>query len=152
MQSNPLKQNLLAYCHEYVDHRIATATQAMVDAQRSANEEEKSSAGDKYETGRAMMQIERDKSAQQLNEAQKLKQILDQIDVERIPDAAGLGSVVLTRNLSIFIAIGIGKAVLNGKEHLIVAPQSPLGKNLINKKVGGEFVLANATERITQIF
>ena len=45
----------------------------MANAQESANAEEKSSAGDKYETGRAMMQIERDKAAQQLNESMKLE-------------------------------------------------------------------------------
>ena len=51
----------------------------MVNAQQAANEEGKSSAGDKYETGRAMMQIERDKAAQQLDEALKLKNIIDHI-------------------------------------------------------------------------
>ena len=54
----------------------------MVNAQEAANEEGKSSVGDKYETGRAMMQIERDKAAQQLDEALKLKNIIDQISIE----------------------------------------------------------------------
>ncbi len=61
-----IKTRLLALCHNYVDQRITNSKQAMDDAQAAANEEGKSSAGDKYETGRAMAQIERDKAAQQL--------------------------------------------------------------------------------------
>ncbi|MDB5240215.1 MAG: hypothetical protein JWP57_840, partial [Spirosoma sp.] len=48
-----LKQALHARCRHYVQQRIDTARQAMEAAQESANSESKSSAGDKYETGRA---------------------------------------------------------------------------------------------------
>src|SRR6478609_11532726 len=81
-----LRQKLFNACVEYVNLRIDTSKQAMADAQESANAEEKSSAGDKYETGRAMMQIERDKAAQQLHEAIKRQQGLDQINNTDSPD------------------------------------------------------------------
>ena len=68
----------------------------MNDAQLSANEEGKSSAGDKYETGRAMMQIEREKAANQLEEALKLKRIIDQLQPDVHHEIATLGSVVIT--------------------------------------------------------
>lgn len=106
----------------------------MEDAQRSANEESKSSVGDKYETGRAMMQIERDKAAHQLEEALKLKNVLDQLQVENSHARIGLGSLVITPDKKIFISIGIGKLTIANEEFLVVAPTSPLGKVLIGLK------------------
>ena len=57
------KKQLYDLCQAVVQQRIDTARHAMTAAQESANEEGKSSAGDKYETGRAMAQIERDRHA-----------------------------------------------------------------------------------------
>ena len=147
MNLNFLKQQLLEECKRYVASRIATANQSMVNAQEAANEEGKSSAGDKYETGRAMMQIERDKAAQQLDEALKLKNILDQISLEAASGKILLGSLVITNSKKIFVSIGIGKMTLDGEEFLVVAPASPLGKVLMGLKVNDE-VLFNK-ERLT---
>ena len=66
------KEVLLTSCHEVIDQKLLLAKQTMEMAQESANEENKSSVGDKYETGRAMAQQERDKAAVQLTELQKL--------------------------------------------------------------------------------
>lgn len=103
-------------------------------AQQAANEESKSSVGDKYETGRAMMQIERDKAAQQLEEAIKLKNILDQLSIEPHTDKIALGSLVITNTKKIFVSIGIGKLTLEGEDFLVVAPTSPLGQALMGLK------------------
>ena len=43
-----------------IKQRIAAATLAIENAQSAANAEEKSSAGDKYETSRAMSHLEKD--------------------------------------------------------------------------------------------
>jgi transcription elongation GreA/GreB family factor len=151
MENLKAKQQLLRFCHDFVDHRIATASQAMTSAQQAANEEGKNSAGDKYETGRAMMQIERDQAAEQLSEAMKLKKLLDTIDIERVTGRVALGSLVVSKNMLIFLAIGIGKANVEGLEYLIVAPHSPLGKALINKGVKDEFVINGDVKSIVNI-
>ncbi len=131
---------------------MLTATTAMNDAQRSANEEDKSSAGDKYETGRAMMQIERDKAASQLEEALKLKRILDQIRPEVQHERILTGSVVITLLHNIFIAIGAGKIKVEGEDFLVVGSQSPLGKALMGKKPGDEFLFNNQSNAIVKIY
>ena len=151
MEDLKAKQQLLRFCHDFVDHRITTASQAMISAQQAANEEGKNSAGDKYETGRAMMQIERDQAAEQLSEAMKLKKLLDTIDIERVTDRAALGSLVVCKDMLIFLAIGIGKANVEGQEYLIVAPHSPLGKALVNKGVNDEFVINGDVKSIVNI-
>jgi len=148
---NFLKQQLLAECKRYVASRIATANQSMVNAQEAANEEGKSSVGDKYETGRAMMQIERDKAAQQLDEAFKLKNIIDHISIEAVSGKIMLGSLVITNSKKIFISIGMGKMTLDGEEFLVVAPASPLGKALMGLKANDEIVFNKERLTILQI-
>jgi transcription elongation GreA/GreB family factor len=133
-----IKHQLLNKCREYVDSRIATAKQSMDDAQQAANEEGKSSAGDKYETGRAMMQIERDKAAQQLEEAIKLKTTLDKINPDIKFERVSLGSLVTTQGKKIFISIGIGKLNVDDIEFLVVGPNSPLGKALTGLQVNDQ--------------
>ena len=151
---NPtLRQKLFSACLDYVNLRIDTSKQAMVDAQESANTEEKSSAGDKYETGRAMMQIERDKAAQQLNEAMKLKQVLDQINNTEVRQSVvSLGSVVITSSSPHFyVAISVGKIQIDGAEYIALAPQSPIGKALLNLKVNDTFMYNNKSCTIVEI-
>jgi transcription elongation GreA/GreB family factor len=123
----------------------------MVNAQQAANEEGKSSVGDKYETGRAMMQIERDKAAQQLDEALKLQQILDQISLEKGMGKIVLGSLVITNSIKIFISIGLGKIIVEDKEFFVVAPASPLGKVLMGLKVNDEVSFNKQEFTILQI-
>jgi transcription elongation GreA/GreB family factor len=148
-----LRQKLFSACLDYVNTRIDTSKQAMADAQESANAEEKSSAGDKYETGRAMMQIERDKTAQQLNEAMKLKQVLDQINNTEVRQSVvSLGSVVITSSSPHFyVAISAGKIQVDGVEYIALAPQSPIGKALLNLKVNDKFMYNNKSCTIVEI-
>jgi transcription elongation GreA/GreB family factor len=148
-----LRQKLFNACVEHVNLRIDTSKQAMADAQESANAEEKSSAGDKYETGRAMMQIERDKAAQQLNEAMKLKQVLDQINNTEVRQSVvSLGSVVITSSSPHFyVAISAGKIQVDGVEYIALAPQSPIGKALLNLKVKDTFMYNNKSCTIVEI-
>ena len=145
------KHKLLAECNRYVEARIATAKQSMTNAQNAANEEDKSSAGDKYETGRAMMQIERDKAAQQLDEALKLKVALDQILPDAVNEKVTLGSIVLTSSKKFFIGIGIGKLIVDGDEFLVIGPASPIGKALIGLRANDTIVFNNEPLNILQV-
>lgn len=133
------KVKLLEKCLEYVDQRIATSRLAMKDAQNSANAEDKSSAGDKYETGRAMAQIEREKAAYQLEEALKLKSILSRINPLAKNANATLGSLVITETIRFYISIGVGKVTISGYDYLIVAAASPIGQVLSNLKEADQF-------------
>lgn len=143
-----LKNHLLNHCLQYVNLRIATATQSMNHAQAAANEEGKSSAGDKYETGRAMMQIERDKAAQQLDEALKLKKMLDGLDASIMTKSVRPGSVVKATNYNFYLAISAGKILIDKEEYIAVSPISPIGKLLLNLKEGDQFLFNKKKETI----
>ena len=131
-----IKRELYSVCHQLIDERIETCRRAIADAQHSANQETKSSSGDKYETGRAMAQLEIEKSSQQLSEALKLKSMLDQIPVDHSFHAAQPGSLVVTDRGTFFIAVGVGKVQLHDGHYFIIAPFSPLGLALAGSKVG----------------
>jgi len=146
-----IKKELIEKCLALVDQRIDNAQQAMHAAQESANSEGKSSAGDKYETGRAMAQIERDKAAQQLNEAIILKNSLFRFNIQPSGAQAALGSLVITNKHHFFIAVSLGKLIVEDKEYFVIAPATPIARILMGLKVGDRFSFNNQPLTIREI-
>lgn len=131
-----IRQRLLAHCQQYVTQRLDTVTRALEAVRQAVNEETKSTAGDKHETGRAMMQLEQEKLALQLAEAQRLQQVLDRIPLAGLPPGIGEGNLVLASLGNYFIAISAGKLELEGKLYYLVSLVSPIGAALANRKAG----------------
>ena len=146
-----LKKELHQLCIDYVRGRMDTATQAINTAQQAANEETKSSAGDKYETGRAMAQQETDRNQAQLNEANKLMVALNHINVGVVSKTALPGSLVITNNGKFYIAISAGALILNGDAYFAISPASPIGLILSGRKAGDEFSLNGKQYRVENI-
>ncbi len=142
-----LKNNLFQFCLSYVEGKIKLSETAMQDAQDAANNETKSSAGDKYETGRAMMQLERDKHARKLSEAIELKNILSQIKVDVINYEIKKGSLVITSMGSFFISISAGKIKMDEDVYFAVSENAPIIQRLKKIKIG-ERTLFNGRELI----
>ncbi len=151
MNYSDLKKQLHERCVAVVLQRMADAKQAMDAAQESANQEEKSSAGDKYETGRAMAQIARDQAAQQLDEALKLKNALDQINTSASSARVVLGSLVITDQNRFYISISAGKLDIEQKDYLAISPQAPIGKLLLNRNVNDVIQFQNHKHTILEI-
>lgn len=131
--------------------RVQTAQQAMKAAQEAANAESKSSAGDKYETTRALMQIERDRHAAQLVEALKLQKELESLAWEQTTSTARAGSLVSTNQGHFFIAVSIGKITLDGTDYFAISTASLIGSQLLNRKAGDEFQFQNKLFQIQEI-
>lgn len=130
--------------------RIQHAEKAMKRAQEAANSEEKSSAGDKYETARAMGQLERDMHARQMDQALKEMQIL-----ERLPaiDNGSIqsGSLVKTSLGYYFLSIGLGKLEFDKEQCILLSAASPLGQLFVGKKVGDQIAWNKETILIEAI-
>lgn len=114
-------------------------TQAIQAAQTSANEETKSSAGDKYETGRAMAQLEIEKNIAQLAEAQRLLITLSQINPEKKTETVQAGSLVLTNIGNYFIAIPAGHFAIDNADYFVISPFSPIAQKMIGLKEKDSF-------------
>jgi transcription elongation GreA/GreB family factor len=133
MNSQNLKQKLFDCCKAIIETRISNARTAMDAAQQSANGEGKSSAGDKYETSRAMGHLDRNMNAKQLAEAMDTLQLLNSLNIAYSP-VIQPGSLVITTMGNYFISVGAGNVKLEGKDYFAVSPLSPIAQILIGKK------------------
>ena len=141
-EKRSLKQTLYKKATTLIEQRISTAATAMLNAQAAANEEEKSSAGDKYETSRAMSHLEKDMYAKQGEENKKELAFLGTIDCNKLYDSAIAGSLVNCDECSFFIAAGLGQINVDGMTVYFLSANAPLAK-LLNKKKAGEVIEFN---------
>lgn len=134
-----LKTTFHDHCRAAVQETIDTARAAMASAQAAANENTKSSAGDKYETGRAMMQIERDKAAERLATAMKLEQVLSEINPEQVHESVALGSLVKTERGYFYLSVPLGKVKMEEGFFWAISPVSPVGRLMMGLRKGESY-------------
>lgn len=146
-----VKENLYSLCCEFVENKLFTIQNAIQEIQESLSTETKSSAGDKHETGRAMLQLEREKIGQQLAETQKLKETLAKIDSSKASSAVSLGSVVYTSQYNYFIAVSAGKLRLEDEDFYAISASTPIAQLLLGKLVEDEVIFKEESLSIIQI-
>ena len=133
-----LKKDLHRQCVQLVEKRLKSIQNHIKDIQNSLLSETKSSAGDKHETGRAMLQLEREKAGHQLAEIETLKTMLSRINTEKRPGKVRAGSLVLTSQVHYFISVSLGALQTDGKTIYAISPGTPIGLLLMEKQVGDE--------------
>jgi hypothetical protein len=146
------KNRLKRWALDHIGKRISAAGEAIEQAQQAANQEEKSSAGDKYETGRAMGHLQKDMHARQLAESVRELASLHAINTDLLCTAASPGALVRGTEIVFFIAAGLGKQQLDGQTIFFLSPQAPLARILKDKKPGDSFVFNGSTFQILEIF
>jgi hypothetical protein len=146
------KNNLKQFCRQVIEQRIVKAREMIQDAQEAANSEGKSSAGDKYETGRAMGHLQKDMHARQLTEYIKELAGLHGIHTGILYEYACAGAFIETDAASFFIAVGLGKQVVEGRAIFFLSAQAPLAAILQNKKKGDGFIFNGLTLVITNLY
>lgn len=134
-----VKIELLKQCREFVNKRLQTVEEIIKSNQKALSSETKSSAGDKHETGRAMLQLEMEKAGQQLAGIVVMKTILSKIDISKTTKKAHLGSVIYTTSANYFLSISAGKLVIDDVIFFAISVSSPIGKQLLGKKVNDDF-------------
>lgn len=147
-----IKQQLYAQCVNFVEDRYSKIQNQINQIQESLTSETKSSAGDKHETGRAMLQLEREKAGQQLAEVEILKEALSKIDVAKTSEIVGLGSVVTTSNANYYLAISAGQITANSQSFFAISPNTPMGLLLMGKRIGDVVVFRDNKFVIENIF
>lgn len=145
------KKRLLEACLNPVRERIARITECLELAREASSQETKSSAGDKYETGREMMRIQSDMQALHLYEAQDMLQRLERIDVGQIHDTVRPGTVVKTSRGLYFVAQSLGPVFLDEVEYQTLSLASPLGKALKGLRAGQSAVFRDAPLEILAV-
>jgi hypothetical protein len=134
-----MKATILTYVKTYLDQRMQTSLDAMNAAQESANGESKSSAGDKYETSRAMGHLDRDMHARMYQQTREERKLVERIDESIIFKKGALGAFISTSMGDFFLSVSIGQVKIDEKPIMIISPQSPIGALLMGKMVGDKF-------------
>lgn len=128
------KQLMVDHLKQMISIRSEEIKQMIRSVEQSRNTETKSSAGDKFETGRAMMQLEIDKYNLQLSQNLSLLADLSKINLTKSHQQVELGSLLKTHAGIYFISIGLGIVEISKTKIFCISLASPIGKLLFQKK------------------
>ena len=146
-----IKEELLKKCHQFVNNRLQNIEETISSNQTALQSETKSSAGDKHETVRAMLQLEMEKAGQQLANIQQMKETLAKIDVLKKSTNAHLGSLVKTNTGNYFLSISAGQLKADNELYFAVSVSSPIGKLLLGKSVNEQVMFNSKNIKLLSI-
>lgn len=146
------KTSVKEHCITLINDRIEGLVKGMAEVQLAANEETKSSVGDKYETARAMNQLEKDMLARQLAENKKELAAMMEVDITGEYDEVKNGSLIRTSEIYFFILGGLGKMVVGGTTVFVISPNAPLAQSLMGKKTGDRIQFNRQSMEILELF
>ena len=130
------KQKTYHQFQQLLADKISTLHQQLNELKESTANETKSTAGDKYETARAMLQIEQDNIRHQLQEALEQQTRFSSVDRKETNQEVVQGCLVRTNRGWLLLSVALGKTIIEGIPVIALSPQSPLGKELMGRKPG----------------
>jgi hypothetical protein len=146
-----VREKIISLCAAVIAERITGIKLQMEELVRDAANDSKSTAGDKHETSRAMMQLEQEKLGSQLRILEEQQQQLALISQLQQSPKITNGSLIQTDRGHIFIGIALGKLNAGGQDVICITNQSPLGKLLTGKSSGDSVSLNNIKYSILSV-
>lgn len=131
-----IKQEVYEQCVAVVAERYKTIENTIRSHQKALLSETKSSAGDKHETGRAMLQLEMEKAGQQLAAAQAMQETLAKINPLKRSSLVSLGALVTTNIGIYFLSVSAGQIKIKDQVYFAISTSSPIGSVMLGKKEG----------------
>lgn len=147
-----VKDAVHTHCVDFINERLKRVQLHILELEHALTSETKSSAGDKHETGRAMIQLEREKLGQQLSELEKTQQLFARVPKDRNTKTIGLGNLVVTETLMYYIAISAGECIVQKQSVYCISAVSPIGQLLMDKSVGYKMTFNGKTATILGIY
>ncbi|WP_285650754.1 3-oxoacyl-ACP synthase [Allomuricauda sp. NBRC 101325] len=145
------KEDILKFCWDYVNAKAERLKRTSDELQESLTSETKSTAGDKHETGRAMVQLEQEKLAQQIQELEKDRAVLKKIDILKPPQKISLGCWVKTTAANYFISISAGAFKSETDVVYCISASAPIAQLLLGKEKGDNFVFNGNSQTILEV-
>lgn len=130
------KEDLVRACRDFLVERINENKMELDTLQQDLLSESKSSAGDKHETGRAMIHLEAEKAAARLRENEDLLFLWDRIDFSEKHTVVRSGALITTDKGSFLHSVAAGKILVNNSPVHLLSASSPLIKAMNGKKAG----------------
>ena len=135
MSCSELKGKIIAHCIDIFQRKLLVVNDELKHLSEAIADDTKSSAGDKYETGREMANLEKEKlHAQALGFKNSLATLgaLPQSVSKKID----IGSLIKTNKEWIHLSISLGQLAVEGEEVLVISPLAPLARLLMGKEKG----------------
>ncbi len=148
MERKQVKEEVLTQLQKQIVNINEQITSLTEDAQNDA----KSSAGDKHETGLAMMHLEQEKLSAKLRDLLQFETIVLKLPEEKQTDKVTLGSIVKTSKGIFYVSIAIPALKFQNQTVVCISPSAPLMKLLLNKTSGEEITFNSITYKILEIY
>lgn len=123
----------------------------LISETRASSNDTKSSMGDKYETGREMIQQEINNLQRQLNEALNQQVSMQKINGEPSSKVQN-GALVKTDKGLFYISASVGEITYNNQKIMTVSDESPLVKAMAGLNSGQKFSINNINQTIEEIW
>ncbi len=146
-----IKQKLYNHCQEFVNNKLKLIEKTIQSNKEGLSSETKSSAGDKHETGRAMLQLEMEKAGQQLKVVHQMQQQLERINLNSTSKKIHLGSIVKTNSAVYFLAIGMGQITMDKIVYSVISTNSPIGQLLLGKEEEENVFFRNQKIKVLEV-
>lgn len=147
-----LKIALFDIALNYVKERIDTAESALANNRSDLDKDTKSSAGDKYETSREIVQQEVIRNELLLGDAREMETTLSKINIDHKFETIQNGSLAVTNKGTFFFAVAGGKFEYEKKDYFIISINSPLGQVLKDKKAGEKAIFNGQNYGIKEVY
>lgn len=144
------KEKLLEIIKNKISEKIRKFEDLIAET-RASNNDTKSSMGDKYETGREMLQQEINNLQRQLNESLNQQTILQKMTSEPSSKVQN-GALVKTNKGLFYISASIGEIVSENQKIMTVSAESPLVKAMTGLNKGQNFSINNVNQTIEEIW
>jgi len=145
------KQQIHDACIHLMHTKIAALQKALDDLATGADSESKSTAGDKHETGRAMVQIEQARLGKQLSELMLQQNALHSIKPHLTTKRVGSGSLVRVAQGLFYVSVAIGRIEVEGESVMTLSTASPLGAVWLGAQAGEVRIFNGTSYEIREV-
>ncbi|WP_026913758.1 hypothetical protein [Christiangramia portivictoriae] len=146
-----LKQELLEKCEQFIQQKTTALQDAMQGLKQDLENESKSSAGDKFETGREMINIEWNKLSNQLQQYEQMQSVLNRISLQSATGTIKTGSLVFTDKANYFISIPAGELIVQSTKIYAIGSKAPVAIAMLGKTENESYTFNQQSVRIEKI-
>lgn len=147
MDKGTVKSHLV----ELLEKKISELEVMLSSIQESRDSASKSTAGDKHEVGRAMMQSEMDNLQAQIGRHKADLSLLNDLPLELSNETIRKGHLIHTDKGIYYLSIGLGAVDLGADKVFVISVDAPIGKSLLGRSSGDEVTFNGRTIHIRDI-
>lgn len=138
-----LKKKLKAICLERLNDKVSALQGIVEDLAIDAQNDAKSSAGDKHETGLSMMHLEQENISKKITENIAMRDVVSKINDEKVSSTVEFGSFVQVNSVYLFFSAALPKILVEDRSVLAVSMDAPIAKELLGRKLHDKFTFNN---------